>query len=57
MPDHHTHPKETHMDIDDGQACPACDAPPLEWCVGCGRCACDRHDHCTRPTPAPSSRR
>ncbi|WP_019548440.1 hypothetical protein [Streptomyces sulphureus] len=29
--------------------CPACEAPPLEWCAACGRCRCDRHDECTRP--------
>lgn len=29
--------------------CPACETPPLDWCAACRRCACDRHDCCSRP--------
>jgi hypothetical protein len=37
-------------DDEDGM-CPACDTTPIERCVACGLCRCDRHDTCARPDP------
>ncbi|MDP9616420.1 hypothetical protein [Streptomyces demainii] len=33
--------------------CPICEYEADEMCVGCGRCACDRHDACVRPDEGP----
>ncbi|MEW1719792.1 hypothetical protein [Streptomyces sp. NPDC093109] len=30
--------------------CPACDLEPDQMCVACGRCNCDTHTTCVRPT-------
>ncbi|MCE7083470.1 hypothetical protein [Streptomyces sp. ST2-7A] len=29
--------------------CPACEAPPMEWCITCKKCRCETHENCARP--------
>ena len=36
---------------DEPGMCPACDTAAIERCVACGRCRCDTHEDCIRPTP------
>lgn len=44
---------EIHLD----GGCGVCDTEADEMCAACGRCRCDRHDTCTRPTATQENQR
>ncbi|MGW4007915.1 hypothetical protein [Streptomyces sp. NPDC004763] len=38
------------LELDLTGGCSACGLEADQMCVACGRCNCDRHDDCVRPT-------